>query len=276
MTVLQEPATTGARPAQRRFDGARSLVAGAIVPPLLFCLLLALGWGIMARRLHSPLVPTVGDVVAALSRIVGSGDAFIQIGITLERIAFGFTVAFVVAIAVGTASGRNKTIRAFFEPALLLGLTVPGLIWALLCVIWFGIGLRTSTTAIALGTAPALIVSIMHGIRSIDTDVIEMAHVFRFSPLARLRYVWLPAILPFLLSGARLGFSHAWKVIVLVEIFGLSDGVGYQLNADFSAQDVAGMLAWTVAFGITMAVIEYGLLQNLERYLTRWRKAAKV
>jgi NitT/TauT family transport system permease protein len=70
---------------------------------------------------------------------------------------------------------------------LLLGLTVPGLIWALLCVIWFGIGLRTSTTAIALGTAPALIVSIMHGIRSIDTDVIEMAHVFRFSPLARLR-----------------------------------------------------------------------------------------
>jgi NitT/TauT family transport system permease protein len=79
-----------------------------------------------------------------------------------------------------------------------------------------------------------------------------------------------------LLSGARLGFSHAWKVIVLVEIFGLSDGVGYQLNADFSAQDVAGMLAWTVAFGITMAVIEYGFLQNLERYLTRWRKAAKV
>jgi NitT/TauT family transport system permease protein len=276
MTILQELATTGARRAQRRFDAARNLVVGAILPPLLFCVLLTLGWEFMARQLHSPLIPSVGDVVAALARIVGNGDAFTQIGITLERIAFGFAVAFVVAIAVGTAAGRNKAIRAFFEPALLLGLTVPGLIWALLCVIWFGIGFTTSTTAIALGTAPALIVSIMHGIRSIDTDVIEMAHVFRFSPLMRLRYVWLPAILPFLLSGARLGFSQAWKVIVLVEIFGLSDGVGYQLNADFSAQDVAGMLAWTVAFGITMAVIEYGLLQNVERYLTRWRKAAKV
>src|SRR5258708_38484920 len=113
MTVLQEPATTGARPAQRRFDGARSLVAGAIVPPLLFCLLLALGWEIMARRLHSPLVPTVGDVVAALSRIVGSCDAFIQICIPLERIACGFTVAFVGAIASGTVSGRNTQIRSY-------------------------------------------------------------------------------------------------------------------------------------------------------------------
>src|SRR5260370_41084418 len=141
MTGLQEPATTGARPAQRRLDGARSVVAGAIVPPLLFCLLLALGWEIMARRLHSPLVPTVGDVVAALSRIVGSGDAFIQIGITLERIAFGFTVAFVVAIPVCTPSGPNQTPLPSFYPALLLGLTVPGLIWALLYVIWFGIGL---------------------------------------------------------------------------------------------------------------------------------------
>jgi NitT/TauT family transport system permease protein len=276
MSISQEILLGDGPSATKHFGAARAFFLRSILPPVLFCALLAAGWEFMARRLHSALVPTVGGVLDALAAILRDGSAFVQIDITLERIALGFTLAFAVAVVIGTASGRNPVIRAFFEPALLLGLTVPGLIWALLCVIWFGIGLRTSTTAIALGTAPVLIVSIMHGIRAIDTDIIEMAHVYRFSRLARLRYVWMPAITPFLLSGARLGFSHAWKVIVLVEIFGLSDGVGYQLNSDFSAQNVAGMLAWTLAFGVTMAVIEYGVLQTIERRLTRWRKAAKI
>jgi NitT/TauT family transport system permease protein len=276
MSISQELPLIDARRATGNFVAARAFVLRSIIPPLVFCVLLAAGWEFMARSLHSALVPTVGDVLEAFAAILRDGSAFIQIGITLQRIVLGFTLAFAVAVVIGTAAGRSPVIRAFFEPALLLGLTVPGLVWALLCVIWFGIGLRTSTSAIALGTAPALIVSIMHGIRSIDTDIIEMAHVYRFSRLARLRYVWMPAIIPFLLSGARLGFSYAWKVIVLVEIFGLSDGVGYQLNSDFSAQNVAGMLAWTLAFGVTMAVIEYGVLQTIERYLTRWRKAVRV
>jgi NitT/TauT family transport system permease protein len=276
MTVFQTLDIAARSRAPQRSALVRAAFVRATLPPLLFCVLLALGWDLMASRLNSPLVPTVGGIFDALREIVRDGEAFTQIGITLERIVLGCSLAFVIAIAVGTAAGRNRIIRAFFEPALLLGLTVPGLVWALLCVIWFGIGFLTSTVAIALGTAPALIVSIMHGIQSIDSDIIEMAHVYRFSPLQRLRYVWLPAVLPFLLSGMRLGFSLAWKVIVLVEIFGLSDGVGYQLNADFSAQDVAGMLAWTIAFGIAMAVIEYGLLQTLEKRLTRWRRVAKI
>jgi NitT/TauT family transport system permease protein len=121
-----------------------------------------------------------------------------------------------------------------------------------------------------------LTLSVAHGIRAIDPELVEMAHVFHFSRSVRLRYLWIPAIMPFLFSGARMGFSLAWKVIVLVEIFGLSSGVGYQLNAEFSAQNVAGVLAWTIAFGIAMAVIEYGFLQTIERRLTRWRRAVSV
>jgi NitT/TauT family transport system permease protein len=130
--------------------------------------------------------------------------------------------------------------------------------------------------AIGLGVAPALTVSVVQGVRAIDPDIIEMAHVFRIPRSVQLRRLWLPAMMPFLLSGARLGFSLAWKVIVLVEIFGLSSGVGYQLNSEFSSQNVAGVLAWTIAFGVVMAVIEYGVLQTAERRLTRWRRVARV
>jgi NitT/TauT family transport system permease protein len=255
---------------------AATRVAAHLGPPLLFCLLVAIGWQAMARAVASPLVPDVQAIGVALWRILASGAAVTQIGITLERIVGGFALAFAVALIVGIASARSRIAERFFEPALLLGLTVPGLVWALLCVIWFGVGLMTSVTAIALGVAPALSLSVVHGIKAIDTDLIEMAHVYRFSRATRLRHLWLPAILPFLFSGARMGFSLAWKVIVLVEIFGLANGVGYQLNAEFSAQNVAGVLAWTIAFGIVMAIIEYGFLKMVERRLTRWRKGARV
>ncbi len=92
----------------------------------------------------------------------------------------------------------------------------------------------------------------------------------------RLRKLWLPALAPFLLSGARLGLSLAWKVIVLVEMFGMSSGVGYQLNQAFSTQDVSLVLAWTLLFAAAMAVLEYGLLRTIERRVTRWRRAAIV
>lgn len=263
----------------RRSGWSRFLPAALAIrmlPGLLFCVLLAAGWEIMARVQQSPLIPDLADIWTELKSIVASGEAADDIGTTLGRIALGFLLAFAVALGIGLASARNRIARYFFEPALLLGLTVPGLVWALLCVIWFGLSLKTSVVAIALGIAPALAVSISHGLGAVDAQLIEMAHVYRFSRRARLRYLWLPAILPFLTSGARLAFSLAWKVVVLVEVFGLSTGVGYRLNSAFISQNVAAVLAWTVAFAAVVAVIEFGLFQVIERRLNRWKREALV
>src|SRR6202012_5228669 len=146
-----------------------------------------------------------------IRRIVFSGLAIKQIGITFGRILLGFAVAFFVSLVVGIAAARNSSVRRFVNPAIILGLTVPGLVWALLCVIWFGVSWKTPVVAIGFGVAPALTVSVIEGVRAVDPDLIEMAHVFRIPLGARLRRLWLPAIVPFLLSGARLGFSLAWK-----------------------------------------------------------------
>jgi len=243
---------------------------------LLFCGVAALGWEIMARRTATPLVPGLADIGGEIARIVAGGMAFRQVAITLGRIALGAGGAFVIALALGLLAARRPMVRAFLQPAMILGLTVPGLVWALLCVIWFGVGLTTPVVAIILGITPPLLVQVIEGRRAVDPDLVEMAHVFRFSPLQRLRCVILPSIVPYLVSGARLGFSLAWKVIVLVELFGMSDGVGYQLNSEFASQNVAGVLAWTLVFWAVMAVIEFGLMQTLERRLTRWRREASV
>lgn len=261
------PASTAPRP-RRRLRGG--------LPALAFLVLLCAAWQVMSALLDSVLVPGVPRIAAELVEIVVDGSFAEQLGITVLRVGLGFALAFVVAVAVGIVMGRSELARRFFEPAVLLGLTIPGLVWALLCVIWFGIELINPVAAVALSSAPALMLTIYQGTRSVDPDLLEMAHVYRFSRATRLRRLWLPALAPSLFAGARLGLSLGWKVIVLVEVFGMSSGVGYQLNNAFAAQNVAAVLAWTLLFAIVMAVLEYGVLQGLERRAGRWRKAVSV
>lgn len=251
-------------------------IAWAIALPVLFLVLLAVAWQIMASTLNNPLIPDVAEVGHELAVIVGDGSFFVQMGITIQRVALGFALAFALALVLGIGMGRSKRMRQFMEPAILIGLTVPGLVWALLCVIWFGISLSSATFAVALGITPALTLNVAQGVKAVNADLVEMSGVFQLSTGARLRFLWLPTLYPFLLSGVRLGMSLAWKVIVLVEVFGLSSGVGYQLNAQFSSQNVAAVLAWTIGFAGVMAVLEYGVIGTLEKRASRWRRVASI
>ncbi|MCQ1810716.1 ABC transporter permease [Neorhizobium galegae] len=260
-------------PSPRRYSWR---LVSSLALPFSFLVLLAAGWEAMARRLANPLVPGVQEVFAELVDILTSGVFFSHMVITLGRVALGFLLAFIVSLALGILMGRNRYARQFFEPAILIGLTVPGLVWALLCVIWFGISLTTSTLAVALSLSPPLALSIAQGIKTVNADLQEITAVYRLSTWSRMRFLFLPTLIPFLLNGVRIGLSMGWKVIVLVEIFGLSSGVGYRLNAEYSAMNVAGVLAWTIGFAGVMAILEYGVIGGLERYLTRWRRVATV
>jgi NitT/TauT family transport system permease protein len=245
-------------------------------PSVLFCVALLGFWEVMTRVTASPLVPGVGEVVDEIRRIVFSGLAFKQIGITFGRILLGFGVAFVVSLVVGIFAARNSFVRQFVNPAIILGLTVPGLVWALLCVIWFGVSLTTPVVAIALGVAPVMVLHVIQGMHAVDADIIEMAYVFKLSGRDKIVHIWIPSLIPHLIGGSRIGLSLAWKVIVLVELFGLSNGVGYQLNSEFSSQNVAGVLAWTIVFWAVMTAMEYGVLRTLESRFTRWRRVTTL
>ncbi|MFY0407417.1 ABC transporter permease [Solicola sp. PLA-1-18] len=261
------------RPRRRSVLGRVLASAG---PPLALVVVLSAGWQLMTIRLDSPLVPGLPEIWDAFVRIAQSGLLWQSLEVTLLRVALGFALAFVIAVAVGIAMGRNVWVRRFLEPLVLLGLVVPGLVKALLGVIWFGISLVNPVLVVAMAAAPALIINLTQGVRSVDPALLEMAHVYRFSRRTRLRRLWVPALAPGLFAGARLGVALSWKVIVLVEIFGLADGVGYQLNLEFTQHHVAGVLAWTIAFAGVMTLIEYGVLQTLERRSARWRREVSV
>ena len=263
------------RQAPRRNDRTPRLwkrLGASLLPPTLLIFILTAGWELMAALHPSPLIPRLADIGSEFFRIFAKGLFFSNMAATLGRVLLGFFLGFALALAIGIPTARRAWWQAFLEPGIQLGLTVPGLVWALLCIIWFGVSTTGAAAAIAFSIAPALMLNVYQGMRAVSPDLLEVAQVLNLSPLVRLRYLWLPALIPFLLSSSRLGLSLAWKVIVLVEVFGMSSGVGYQLNSEFSAQNVAGVIAWTLAFCAVMAAIEYGLLRTLERRVTRWRR----
>lgn len=236
---------------------------------------LVIVWYLLTLTQGELLVPGPITVARELVDVVLNQDFALHMQKTLVRVLAGLAISMGVAVVAGVPMGLYRPIERFLEPYVLLGLTIPGLAWALIAVMIVGITDWAPIMAIAVTTSPMLMLNLWHGTKSIDTEVLQMGAAFRASRWLAIRHVVLPQLLPFVLAGTRLGLALAWKVVVLSEMFGLSNGVGYQLKVQFNDFSLAGVMAWTIAFTIVMAVIEFLVLRPIERHVTRWRPSVQ-
>lgn len=251
--------------AARRGRAARALVWIASLASIV------LVWSLVAALFPPALLPGPTVVGRRLLELVATGEFWTHLSATIRRVVVGFVLAFVISVAAGMLMGARRFAENLFEAYVLVGLTVPGLCWAVLAVMWFGITEAAPVFAILVVILPMLTLNMWQGTKSIDRDLVEMARVFRARQWVLLREVVMPQLLPFCLAGARLGFALGWKVVVLSEMFGLSSGVGYMINRSFSAYSMDDVLAWTLGFTIVMFVFEYAVMLPLERRLVGWR-----
>lgn len=228
-------------------------------------------WSVVASFFSPFLLPSPVIVGRRLFELVRAGEFEVHVYATIHRVVVGFIVAFVLSIAAGMLMGGKRFAESFIDSYVLVGLTIPGLCWAVLAVMWFGITEMAPVFAIVMVVLPMLTLNMWQGTKSLDKDLIEMANVFRAGRLALVRDVMLPQLLPFCLAGARIGFALGWKIVVLSEMFGLSSGVGYMINRSFNAYSMEDVLAWTAGFTLVMFVVEYAVFLPIERRLVRWR-----
>jgi NitT/TauT family transport system permease protein len=230
-------------------------------------------WAVLASFFPPTLLPGPLVVARRFGELAARGDFWMHLRATVVRVAIGFGIAFVVSVGAGILMGSRRLAEGLFESWVLVGLTIPGLCWAVLAVMWFGITEMAPVFAIFVVVLPMLTLNMWQGTKSLDRELVDMARVFRVSRRALLRDVVLPQLLPFCLAGARLGFALGWKVVVLSEMFGLSSGVGYMINRSFSSYSMDDVLAWTVGFTLVMFAFEYAVMLPIERRLVRWRPA---
>ena len=174
-------------------------------------------WALLAAFFPPTLLPGPLVVGRRLGELAARGDFWIHLRATIRpRRPSASRIAFVVSVGAGILMGSRRLAEGVFESWVLVGLTIPGLCWAVLAVMWFGITEMAPVFAIVVVVLPMLTLNMWQGTKSLDRDLIEMARVFRASRGALLRDVVLPQLLPFCLAGARLGFALGWKVVVLV------------------------------------------------------------
>src|SRR5262249_8149107 len=140
------------------------------------------------------------------------------------------------------------------------------------CYVWFGLTEVAAITAVAINKIPNFAVTMREGTRSLSKDLAEMAEVYRFGRWRTLRHVILPQLAPFFMAAVRSGLALVWKIVLVVELLGRSNGVGYQLNVAFQLFDVSLILAYAIAFILVVQMIEVGILQPLEVRAGRWRR----
>ena len=218
------------------------------------------------------LLPGPIKVWAALVALAQSGALAHHIGVTLLRVLASFLIAMVIGSALGLALGRSPKADRLFDPWLVLFLNLPALVVVVLCYVWFGLNEVAAISAVAVNKIPNVAVTIREGARTLDRDLQEMAEVFRFGKWRRLRHVVLPQLAPYGLAAARSGLALVWKIVLVVELIGRSNGVGFELHAAFQLFDVATILAYALAFTAIVQAVELGILQPWERSLNRWRR----
>jgi NitT/TauT family transport system permease protein len=252
----------------------RSFVA-RIAPPLLAVTSVIAVWWIL-YWIYPRLLPSPTNTVNEAVRLISDGTFFFHMYQSLRRVFVGSVVAMFFSVGVGIYMGTVVMGERFFQPLVVLGLTIPGLMWALIAVMLFGINEFSPYFAVTVTIFPMLVINIWAGVKALDKELMDMSHVFHFTKWMKITQVILPQLVPNIFAATRYGLGLAWKVVVVVEMFGTSNGVGYQVMKSYQVFNMEGVIAWTLTFVVAMIVIEYGMINLAERRLTAWRPKIDV
>jgi NitT/TauT family transport system permease protein len=239
---------------------------------LLSALVFLLAWQVAASLANSRLLPTVIAVLEAMVQQTISGVLPWNLAITLGRVAAAFTLSLLLGSALGIAMGSWRRLDLLLDNTVTVLLNLPALVVIVLIYIWFGMNEIAAIAAVALNKFPTTVVTLREGARALDPALAEMATSFHMSRWRRLRHVILPQLLPYIFAASRAGLALIWKIVLVVELLGRSNGIGFQIQIYFQLFDVTMILAYTLAFILVVQLLEWGVLQPLERWATEWRR----
>lgn len=229
-------------------------------------------WWAVAFFAESALVPGPYVVFQAMAIEWNQERLLPSLLITLQRVAISFIFAMLVGGLMGVFMGRYRLLNRILDPILIILLNIPALVVIILLYIWFGLIEVAAVAAVIINKLPNVAVTLREGGRMFDHELDEMAKMYHFSTYKKVMHLWWPQLFPYVMIATRGGLALIWKIVLVVELLGRSDGVGFQLHLAFQLFDVATILAYSFAFIMVVQFIEWFILQPLDRKASRWRK----
>lgn len=232
---------------------------------------LLFGWQLFAMWLATPDFPSLINTLEAFFYHTTQGDLINNLLITVSRVGISFILAMLLGSIIGILMGARGWFNLITDSVLIILLNIPALVVIILSYIWIGLVETAAITAVVINKIPTVAVMLREGARTTDPKLTELAQVYQISWVRYLRYIYLPQLYPFFLAAARNGLSLIWKIVLVVELLGRSDGVGFALHSMFQFFDIAGILAYTMAFIGVVFFIELLCFKPFDKRVQRGR-----
>jgi NitT/TauT family transport system permease protein len=231
-------------------------------------------WWLLVRATHSLIFPTPLDVITGTVQLAQDGSLWRHSGASLLRVATGFALAVLVAVPLGLWMGWVSGAYRMLNPLFQILRPISPIAWIPIAILWFGVGDASPIFLIFIASVFPMIVQTVVGVHTIEKRYLWAAENFGVSRRTLFLRVVIPAVLPQVLVGMRIGLGVAWLVVVAAEMIALHSGLGYMIMDSRNAGNrydlvVAGM----IIIGLIGLALD-GFMRMLERVpWVRWRYA---
>lgn len=225
-------------------------------------------YGSFPRRLFPPLE----TIFLAFVDLTSSGIIFQHVGQTVMRLMLGSLLAAAVGIAIGLAMGTSRRIEDMLSPLVSIFAPIPGLAYAPLFMLWFGLGNFSTVVLLGFVSFFPVVLNTWMGVRGVKPLWIRSARALGANDAVMFRQIIFPSSLPYILTGLRLGVAQGWRILVAAEMLAAVPwGLGWLIFGAREFMNTDVMLAGITVIGLTGLVIESLLFKQIEKYtLVRW------
>lgn len=221
------------------------------------------------------IFPPVGVIWAAFLDVLRGkgemGDGYVQMLVTAGRIFAAFGAAAVLGTIIGVGAGRNKLLFSFVENLVWVFMAVPSVVWVFLFVVGLGLNPLVPIGAVGVLILPQFVVLIAEGAKSVPEDLVEMARSYKVTTLDRLTGLFLPFLVPYIVASARVGFATAVKIMLIAEVIGRPDGIGFEVKYWYSKLFLGPVIAWGILIIIFGLVVDRLVFDRIEKRVSAWK-----
>ena len=244
------------------------------IPNLVFRLagivLLILVWALLSHESSQLIITGPLDTAKALVSLLGDQDFVTRhLASTLERLLISLCIGVSVGCLLGVAAGLRPEIRLILDPLRWMLMSIPGVVVVVVFMLWFGMGTTMVVGITSTLIAPLVYVNIVDGLLSVDRDLVEMSRVYGFPLSMRLAKIYAPVLTGPFLSGVIIATSNGVRVVVLAELLGASQGIGYSLALARTNLETENLYALALLSMLIVCAIELVLLRPARKRIQR-------
>ncbi len=227
-------------------------------------------WQSFALLVNSELFPSLIDIFYSIVEHIKNKDLVENVGITLYRVFMAFFITLIFGTILGFLMGISSKVEDLLSSFLMIALNIPALVTIVICYIWFGLTDFALILAVVINKVPIVVVNIKENIKTLDKKYLQLTKVYNLNFKDLILKVYLPYLYPSFIASSRIVLSLIWKLVLVVELLGRSDGVGFQISLFFQYFDITSIFAYTFCFIFVVFIFEKLVLTPLENRVKKW------